>query len=66
MSPYDTPERRARLRIDAGLKASGWTIQDRDQINLGAARGVAIREFKMEPGYGYADYLLSSSTSTPT
>ena len=58
MSPYDTPERRARQRIDAGLKASGWTVQSRDEINLSAARGVAIREFKMEPGFGYADYLL--------
>src|SRR5712691_9590264 len=54
----DTPERRARERIDARLKASGWAVQSRDEINLSAARGVAIREFKMEPGYGYADYLL--------
>jgi len=58
MPAYDGPERRARLKIDAGLTASGWTVQSRDEINLRAARGVAIREFKMEPGYGYADYLL--------
>ncbi len=45
----DTPERRARERIDAGLEASGWAVQSRDEINLSAARGVAIREFKMEP-----------------
>src|SRR5436190_10038614 len=58
MPAHDGPERRARLKIDAGLTASGWTVQSRDEINLNAARGVAIREFKMEPGYGYADYLL--------
>jgi type I restriction enzyme R subunit len=56
--PQDTPERRARQRIDGGLRAAGWTVQSRDEINLSAARGVAIREFKMEPGYGFADYLL--------
>jgi type I restriction enzyme, R subunit len=58
MPAYDGPERRARLRIDAGLTSSGWIVQNRDEINVSAARGVAIREFKMEPGYGYADYLL--------
>jgi type I restriction enzyme R subunit len=58
VSTRDTPEQRARQRIDAGLKAAGWTVQSRDEINLGAARGVAIREFKMGPGYGFADYLL--------
>jgi type I restriction enzyme, R subunit len=58
MPQYDGPERRARARIDAALAASGWTVQSRDEIDLSAGRGVAIREFKMEPGYGYADYLL--------
>ena len=58
MPACDGPERRARLKIDAGLTASGWTVQNRDEINLSAARGVAVREFKMEPGFGYADYLL--------
>ena len=58
MPAYDGPERRARLKIDAGLTAAGWAVQSRDEINLSAARGVAIREFQMESGYGYADYLL--------
>jgi type I site-specific restriction endonuclease len=58
MPQYDGPERRARLRIDAGLNAAGWAVQDRDEINLTATRGVAIREFKMDSGFGYADYLL--------
>jgi hypothetical protein len=33
-------------------------IQDRDEMNLSAGRGVAIREFKLEHGFGFADYLL--------
>ncbi len=58
MPPRHTPEQLARQRIDVSLTTAGWAVQSRDEINLGAARGVAIREFMMEPGYGYADYLL--------
>jgi len=50
------PEQRARATIDAMLSAAGWVVQDRDMINLGAARGVAVREFALKTGY--ADYLL--------
>jgi type I restriction enzyme R subunit len=53
-----TPEARARARIDAALEAAGWAVQDRKAVNLGAARGVAIREFPLRTGYGEADYLL--------
>jgi len=56
--PPPGPEAEARESIDAQLAASGWVVQDRDDINLSAARGVAIREFKLASGYGYADYLL--------
>jgi type I restriction enzyme, R subunit len=52
----ETLERRARLQIDAMLSASGWDVQDRGAMNLGAAPGVAIREF--QTGAGPADYLL--------
>jgi type I restriction enzyme R subunit len=51
------PEQRARREIDAALVAAGWAVQSRDEINLAASRGVAIREFIL-PGYGTADYLL--------
>ena len=37
---------------------AGWLIQNRDEINLSASRGIAIREFKMADGYGFADYIL--------
>lgn len=50
------PEARARQKIDALLTAAGWTVQHRDQLNLGAGRGVAVREFPLKTGY--ADYLL--------
>ncbi len=33
-------------------------VQDRDATNLSAGRGVAVREFKLTTGYGFADYLL--------
>jgi len=53
-----TPEQEARQEIDALLAAAGWAVQNRDEANLSAARGVAIREFKMADGHGFADYLL--------
>jgi MFS family permease len=56
MSP--SPEREARQHIDAALEAAGWAIQDRATMNLTAAPGVAVREFKMAKGHGFADYLL--------
>jgi type I restriction enzyme R subunit len=39
------------MRADAG-----WTVQSRAELNLGAARGVAVREFALKTGF--ADYLL--------
>jgi hypothetical protein len=37
------PEARARETIDALLKAAGWLVQDRDEINLGAPAQAAPR-----------------------
>ena len=51
-----TPEEKARIDIDRQLTAAGWTIQDRDTMNLYAGRGVAVREFPLKTGF--ADYLL--------
>jgi type I restriction enzyme, R subunit len=56
MSP--TPEQQARVQIDSALEAAGWIIQDRAAMNLTAGPGVAVREFKMASGHGFADYLL--------
>jgi type I restriction enzyme, R subunit len=52
------PEAIARQKIDAQLLEAGWVIQDRNEVNLGAGRGIAVREFLMAPGHGKADYLL--------
>jgi len=47
------PEEKARKKIDKLLKAAGWTLQDRKELNLGASLGVAVREFPER-----ADYVL--------
>jgi len=52
------PEEQARQRIDATLRAAGWLVQRRDQVNLYAGRGIAVQEFPLASGYGFADYLL--------
>ena len=51
------PEARAREKIDRLLEESGWTVQDRDDMNV-SLPAVAVREFKLDKGHGYADYLL--------
>ena len=56
MSP--TPEQEARIEIDRMLAEAGWLVQDVKSVNLHAGRGVAIREFPLERGFGFADYLL--------
>jgi type I restriction enzyme R subunit len=43
--------------IDRMLAASGWAVQDAARANLSASRGVAIREFVLEPPHGRVDYL---------
>ena len=53
-----TPEQAARQTIDALLGAAGWAVQNLAEVNLHAARGVAIREFPLVEGHGTADYLL--------
>ncbi len=54
----ETPEQKARREIDTKLVASGWIVQDRGDLDLTAGRGIAVREFKMKPGFGFADYML--------
>jgi type I restriction enzyme R subunit len=53
-----TPEQKARVSIDALLAAAGWRVCNMVEANVHASRGVAIREFPLNPGYGFADYLL--------
>jgi len=53
-----TPEDQAREAIDDLLTQAGWIIQDPNQVNLSAGRGVVIRNFPLESGHGFADYLF--------
>jgi type I restriction enzyme R subunit len=53
-----TPEQKARRDIDANLRAAGWLVQARDELDLTAGRGVAVCEFPLQAGFGFADYLL--------
>jgi len=50
------PEDKARQLIDQKLGQAGWVIQDRQQLDLSASRGVAVREYLTDTGE--ADYLL--------
>lgn len=53
-----TPEQKARVSIDVLLTAAGWHVCNVADANIHAATGVAIREFPLNPGFGFADYLL--------
>src|SRR5256885_9586939 len=54
----ENPEQKARREIDADLTSAGWLVQSRDDLDLAAGRGIAVREFAMKSGFGFADYLL--------
>src|SRR5579871_2344649 len=54
----ETPEQKARRVIDENLTAAGWLVQSSDELDLTAGRGIAVREFQMKTGFGFADYLL--------
>jgi type I restriction enzyme R subunit len=51
-------EDKARESIDAALQKAGWKVQDYKKADLNAGRGVALRNFTLIDGLGYADYLL--------
>ncbi|MEX5711379.1 DEAD/DEAH box helicase family protein [Parafrankia sp. FMc6] len=54
--PAPLNEMQARGAIDEMLRSAGWIVQDRDQVNPMAGRGVAVREFTLATGR--ADYVL--------
>ena len=51
-----SPEAKARQQIDEKLIHAGWAVQDVRNLNLGAALGVAVREYPTDSGP--ADYVL--------
>lgn len=50
------PEDRTRAFIDAQFAACGWLVQSRDEMNLSAGTGIAVREFATASGP--VDYAL--------
>jgi type I restriction enzyme R subunit len=42
-------ETRARVCIDQQLTQAGWKVQDRNDLNLFAGQGIAVREVVMNP-----------------
>jgi len=53
-----TPEQKARVSIDTLLQRAGWHVCSMADANIHASRGVALREFPLNTGHGFADYLL--------
>jgi type I restriction enzyme, R subunit len=53
-----TPEAKARVDIDKLLGQAGWHVCGMADFDIHAAQGVAIREFPLNNGFGFADYLL--------
>ena len=55
-TPNQTPEQRARDKIDDLLRQAGWVVQNNNRIDFSASQGIAVREFQTE--VGPADYVL--------
>ena len=58
------PEDKARENIDRLLIQAGWAVRDQSDANILAYPGVAIRNFTLKAGHGFADYLLYESKGT--
>lgn len=56
MVPNQNPEQIARDEIDDLLKAAGWSVQDKNTIDLHDGPGQAVREYQTD--VGPADYVL--------
>ena len=50
------PEQIGRDKIDKMLIEAGWVVQSLNEVDLGAGRGVALREYHAETKF--ADYVL--------
>lgn len=53
-----SPEDQARENIDRMLTKSGWAVRDQGDAHISAYRGLAIRNFTLKQGHGFADDLL--------
>jgi type I restriction enzyme R subunit len=46
----EIPERKVRREINTNLTVAGWLVQNRDDLDLTAGRGIAVTEFSMKAG----------------
>jgi type I restriction enzyme, R subunit len=53
-----SPEPQAREEIDRLLIAADWHVCGVTSADIHAARGVALREFKLADDFGFADCML--------
>lgn len=56
-----TPEQKSRTSIDAPLVAADWNVCNVCNVSdaiIYASTNVAIREFLLNTGFGFSDYLL--------
>ena len=56
ISPNQKPEEIARDKIDILLQSSGWSVQEKDEIDFNKGFGQAIKEYPTD--VGPADYVL--------
>lgn len=56
MTNNQNPEQIARDTIDDMLQQAGWLVQSKNEVDLSANRGVAVREYLTD--VGPADYVL--------
>ena len=52
-------EQQARETIDRLLTRAGWVVADYKEADIHDSRGVALREFALVGGFGFADYRLN-------
>lgn len=55
-APNQNPEQIARDLIDNQLTQAGWLVQSKNEVNLSAGKGIAVREYQTSTGP--ADYVL--------
>jgi type I restriction enzyme R subunit len=58
-----SPEDQARENIDRMLASAGWEVRNLSEANISASRGLAIRNFPLRTGHGFADEFLSRFAS---
>jgi type I restriction enzyme R subunit len=59
------PEDKAREDIDRKLERAGWDVQDIDHAEIYSRQGIAIRDFPLKQGHGFAIIFCTSMARPP-